>query len=148
MAFSLNKVLLGGNLTRDPETKFLANENCVANFGLATNRKYKKDGETVEEVTFLDCEAWGRTAELIGQYLTKGSACFIEGRLKLDQWDDKTTGEKRSKIKIVVDSVQFIGGKPDSVTHPATPQASSVDPAVKRTTVHKTAEVDEDSPPF
>jgi single-strand DNA-binding protein len=108
MAVAINRVLLGGNLTRDPQVRFLANEQAVANFGLAINRRFKgSDGQMKEEVTFVDVEAWGRTAELVGQYLTKGRACFVEGRLKLDSWDDKD-GQKRQKLKVVADSVQFL----------------------------------------
>jgi single-strand DNA-binding protein len=112
MSLNYNRVTLAGNLTRDPQVRFFANERAVADFGLAINRKFKaNDGSLKEETTFVDVEAWGRTAELVGQYLTKGSGCFIEGRLKLDSWDDKKTGEKRSKIKVVADSVQFLGGR-------------------------------------
>jgi single-strand DNA-binding protein len=108
MAVSLNRVILAGNLTRDPQVRFLANEQAVANFGLAVNRRYKgSDGQMKEETTFVDIEAWGRTAELVGQYLTKGRAAFIEGRLKLDSWDDKD-GQKRQKLKVVADNVQFM----------------------------------------
>lgn len=108
MAVAINRVLLGGNLTRDPQVRFLPSEQAVANFGLAINRRFKgSDGQMKEEVTFIDVEAWGRTAELVGQYLTKGRACFVEGRLKLDSWDDKD-GQKRSKLKVVADSVQFL----------------------------------------
>ena len=108
MAVAINRVLLGGNLTRDPQVRFLANEQAVANFGLAINRRFKgSDGQMKDEVTFVDVEAWGRTAELVGQYLTKGRACFVEGRLKLDSWDDKD-GQKRQKLKVVADSVQFL----------------------------------------
>ena len=107
MSFSYNRVMLAGNLTRDPQVRFFANERAVADFGLAINRKYKtNDGQMKEETTFVDVEAWGRTAELVGQYLTKGRGCFIEGRLKLDSWDDKESGQKRSKLKIVADSVE------------------------------------------
>lgn len=110
MAVSLNKVLLAGNLTRDPQVKFFANERALADFAIACNRRYRgADGEMKEEVTFVDVEAWGRTAELVGQYLTKGQPCFIEGRLRLDSWEDKQTGAKRSKLKVVADSVQFLG---------------------------------------
>lgn len=107
MAVSVNKVILAGNLTRDPQVKFLQNEQAVANFGIAINRRYKKGAEMMEEVTFVDIECWGKTAELVGQYLTKGRACLVEGHLKLDQWDDKD-GQKRSKLKVVADSVQFL----------------------------------------
>ena len=110
-AFSLNRVMLAGNLTRDPQVRFFANERAVANFGLAINRRYKtNDGQMKDETTFVDVEAWARTAELVGQYLTKGSPCYIEGRLKLDSWEDKD-GQKRQKLAVVADSVQFL---PDS----------------------------------
>lgn len=110
MAMNLNRVLLAGNLTRDPQIRFLANEKAVGEFGLAVNRRFKDaNGEAKEEVTFVDIEVWGRTAELVGQYLTKGKGCFIEGRLKLDSWDDKETGQKRSKLRVVADQVQFTG---------------------------------------
>src|SRR4051812_5023989 len=109
MSLSLNKVTLAGNLTRDPQVRFFANERAVADFGLAVNRKYKaNDGTLKEETTFVDIEAWGRTAELIGQYLTKGRACYVEGRLKLDSWEDKKGGQKRTKLKVVADNVQFL----------------------------------------
>lgn len=107
---SFNSVTLLGNLTRDPELKTLASGGAVANFGLAVNRRWKTDGETKEETTFVDCEAWGRTAELIGQYLTKGSACLVQGRLKYDTWEDKD-GSRRSRLKVVAEQVQFIDRK-------------------------------------
>lgn len=114
MSFNYNRVTLAGNLTRDPQVRFFANERAVADFGLAINRRFKgPDGQQKEETTFVDVEAWGRTAELVGQYLTKGSPCFVEGRLRLDSWDDKKTGEKRSKLKVVAESVQFIGSRGD-----------------------------------
>jgi len=114
MALQFNRVLLAGNLTRDPQVRFFANERAVADFGLAINRKYKTaDGQMKEEVTFVDIEAWGRTAELVGQYLTKGRACFVEGRLRLDSWEDKKDGQKRSKLKVVADNVQFLDSNRD-----------------------------------
>jgi single-strand DNA-binding protein len=110
---NLNRVLIAGNLTRDPQTKLLSGDRAVANFGLAINRKFKgSDGEQKEEATFVEVEAWGRTAELAGQYLAKGRPCFIEGRLKLDQFEDKE-GKKQSRLKVVAESIQFIGGKRD-----------------------------------
>jgi single-strand DNA-binding protein len=116
MPLNFNRVTIAGNLTRDPQVKFLAGEKAVANFSLAINHRYKDDeGAKKEETTFIDIEAWGRTAELIGQYLTKGSNCFIEGRLKLESWEDKDTKAKRSKIKVVADNVQFLDRKTDTV---------------------------------
>lgn len=112
MSLNVNTVILAGNLTRDPEMRSLANERAVANFGLAINRRWKSpDGEVKEDVTFVDVEAWGRTAELVGQYLTKGSGCYIEGRLKLDTWTDQASGQKRSRMKVVAESVQFVGNR-------------------------------------
>jgi len=119
MAGSYNKVLLMGNLTRDVELRHLPNSNtAVANIGLAVNRRFRTaDGENREETTFVDCEAFGRTAETMSQYLKKGRPVFVEGRLKLDQWEDRD-GQKRSKLKVVVESFQFIdsreGGGGDS----------------------------------
>jgi len=108
---SYNKVILMGNLTRDIETR-AAGKSTIAQIGLAVNRKWTSEtGEKKEEVTFIDAEAWGRTAETMAQYLKKGRPVFIEGRLKLDQWDDKETGQKRSKLKVVVESFRFVGGK-------------------------------------
>lgn len=106
---SFNKVMLMGNLTRDIEIRHTPSNTAVGNFGLAVNRKYKtQSGEQREEVAFIDCEAWGRTAEVMAQYLSKGRPVFIEGRLKFDSWDDKNGGGKRSKLSVVVDNFQFI----------------------------------------
>ncbi len=109
---NLNKVMLMGNLTRDPEIKYTPKGTAIANFGIAVNRTYTPEGgEKREEVTFIDLEAFGRTAEVIGEYFKKGRPIFIEGRLKLDSWDDKTTGKKMSKLRVVVDSFEFLGSR-------------------------------------
>jgi single-strand DNA-binding protein len=109
-----NKVLLMGHLTRDVECRYTPKGSAVAQIGLAVSRKWKDDAyNQKEETVFVDCEAWGRTAETMAQYLGKGKPVFIEGRLKLDQWEDKETGQKRSKIKVVVESFQFVAGKTD-----------------------------------
>ncbi|MGJ8637679.1 MAG: single-stranded DNA-binding protein [Phycisphaerales bacterium] len=106
---SFNKVMLMGNLTRDIEIRHTPSNTAVGNFGLAVNRKYKtQSGEQREEVAFIDCEAWGRTAEVMAQYLSRGRPVFIEGRLKFDSWEDKNGGGKRSKLSVVVDNFQFI----------------------------------------
>lgn len=108
---SYNKVILLGNLTRDPELRYTPKGTVTARLGLAVNRSYKTDtGETREETTFIDIDAWGKQAELIGQYLRKGNPLFVEGRLKLDQWDDKNTGQKVSKLRVVMENFQFVGG--------------------------------------
>ena len=108
---NFNKVLLVGNLTRDPELKHTPSNQAVAQIGLAVNRNFQtKDGEKREETTFVDCEAWGRTAEVMSQYLAKGRPVLVEGRLKLDQWQDKD-GNNRSKLKVVIENFQFLGGR-------------------------------------
>ena len=109
---NLNKVMLMGNLTRDPEIKYTPKGTAIANFGIAVNRNYSTEsGEKREEVTFIDIEAWGRTAEVIGEYFKKGRPIYIEGRLKLDTWDDKQTGQKKSKLRVVADSFEFLGSR-------------------------------------
>lgn len=108
---NVNKVILIGNLTRDPEVKYTPKGTAVAEVGLAVNRNYTVgDGEKREETTFIDVELWGRTAELAAQYLAKGRSVYFEGRLKLDTWDDKATGAKRSKLRVVAETMQFLGG--------------------------------------
>ena len=107
---SYNKVFLMGNLTRDPQVKHLPSQMVVVEFGLAVNRKYKTaDGADKEEVAFVDCTAFGRQAETISQYCTKGKPIFVEGRLKFDTWDDKSGGGKRSKLTVVVENFQVLG---------------------------------------
>jgi single-strand DNA-binding protein len=110
MAASLNKVLLMGNLTRDPEVKYTPKGTAVCDLGLAINDSYKaQDGTIKETVTFVDVEVWGRTAENCKQYLTKGRPIFVEGQLKLDTWETPQ-GEKKSKMRVRADRVQFLGG--------------------------------------
>src|SRR3954451_16371579 len=109
---SFNKVILMGNLTRDPQLKYLPSQMAVVEFGLAMNRKFRtQQGEDREEVTFVDCSAFGKTGELINQYFTKGKPIFIEGRLKYDSWEDKQGGGKRSRLTVVVENFQFVGGR-------------------------------------
>ena len=108
---NLNRVFLMGNLTRDPEIRYTPSGMAVANIGLAVNRRWKDktSGEMREEVTFVDIDAWGREAELAGQYLAKGRPLFVEGRLKLDPWEDRDSKQKRSKLKVVCERFQFLG---------------------------------------
>lgn len=109
---SLNKVMLIGNLTRDPEVRYTPKGTAVTDLGLAMNRVYSTDGgERREEVTFVDVTVWGRQAESAGQWLAKGRPVFIEGRLQMDEWDDKNTGQKRYRLKVVADNWQFVGPK-------------------------------------
>ena len=108
---SLNKVMLIGNLTRDPEVRHTPKGSAVCDLALAVNRTYMTDNnERVQEVTYVDVVFWGRQAEVVGQYLRKGSPIFIEGRLQLDTWDDRTTGQKRSKLRVVGEAMQLLGG--------------------------------------
>jgi single-strand DNA-binding protein len=109
---NLNRVFLIGNLTRDPEVRYTPKGTAVTELGLAVNRTYSTEqGEKKEETTFVDVEFWGRQAEVVGEYLKKGRPVFIEGRLKLDSWDDKQTGQKRSKLRVVGEGFQFLGGR-------------------------------------
>src|SRR5712671_4387296 len=106
---SFNKVILAGNLTRDPELRYTPAGLAIASFGLAINRSWKSEsGENKEEVTFVDIDAFGRQAEVIGQYMRKGRPFLVEGRLKLHQWEDKNTHQKQSKLKVVLESFSFI----------------------------------------
>jgi len=106
---SYNKVILVGNLTRDPELRYTPKGLAIAKLGLAVNRTWKSEtGETKEEVTFVDIDSFGKQAETIGQYLKKGRQVLVEGRLRLDQWDDKQTGQKRSKLGVVMEAFQFL----------------------------------------
>ncbi|WP_437205988.1 single-stranded DNA-binding protein [Planctomicrobium sp. SH664] len=113
---SFNKVILVGNLTRDPEVKYTTGGTAVAEIGLAVNRQWfdKQSNERKEEVTFVDVTLWGRQAEVAGEYLAKGRPVLIEGRLQLDSWDDKTTGQKRSKLRVVGENMTMLGGRGDS----------------------------------
>lgn len=108
----LNKVFLIGNLTRDPELRTTPKGTPICQFGIAVNRQFKDEsGATRDETTFIDIEAWGKQGELVAKYLSKGSPAMVEGRLKLDQWEDKTSGQKRSKLKVVLDNVQFLSSR-------------------------------------
>ena len=112
---SVNKVIIVGNLTRDPVTKQLPTQSMVTEFGIAMNRKFKSaSGEDREEVAFVDCSAFGRQAETISQFCTKGKPLFVEGRLKYDTWDDKGGAGKRSKLSVVVENFQFLPSNRDA----------------------------------
>ena len=108
---NLNRVFLIGNLTRDPELRYIPSGTAVANFGLATNRSYTtQDGEKKEEVCFVDIVAWAKTAEVCANYLSKGSLVFIEGRLQYDSWETED-GQKKSRLKVRADKVQFLSSR-------------------------------------
>jgi single-strand DNA-binding protein len=117
---SVNKVILIGNLTRDPQTKQLPTQSLVTEFGLAMNRKFKSpEGEDREEVCFVDCAAFGRQAEVIQKYCKKGKSLYVEGRLRYDTWEDKNGHGKRSKLSVVVENFQFLGSKDESGVVPS-----------------------------
>lgn len=123
MSLQLNDVRIAGNLTRDPQVRFLANDMTVAQFGIATNRRWKAaDGQMRDEATFIDCEVWGKTAEMVGQHFGKGMAIYVSGRLKLESWEKD--GQKHSKLKLVVDEVKFVESKGAAAPVTATPAAS------------------------
>jgi len=110
---SFNKVILVGNLTRDPEVRYIPSGTAVCDVGLAVNSQWtdRKTNERKEEVTFIDVTLWGRTAEIAGEYLAKGRPVLIEGRLHLDSWEDKESGQKRSKLKVIGESLQMLGSR-------------------------------------
>ena len=138
---NVNKVFLIGNLTRDPELRYTPKGTAVADIGLAVNRVRNNDqGDRVEETTFIDVTLWGRQAELAQQYLSKGRGVFIEGRLQLDSWDDKQSGQKRTKLKVVGENLQFLpdgrsgsggggGGAPAQRPAQSAPAPAPADPA-------------------
>ena len=150
---SLNKVLLIGNLTRDPDVRMMSNGRPVCNFGLALNRSYKDaEGNRKDETTFVDVESFGPRAEAVGRFFTKGRAIFIEGRLKLDQWESKE-GEKRSAIRVVLDNFEFVDSKQDVPsnqgrnieTTSSTPPSSSDSPR-SESTPSSDSDLDDDVP--
>ena len=109
---SVNKVILVGNCTRDPEIRYTPKGTAVTDLGLAMNRYYSSDGgEKREETTFVDVTLWGRQAEIAGEYLKKGRPVYIEGRLQMDSWEDKNSGQKRSKLKVVGEQMQLLGSR-------------------------------------
>lgn len=110
---SFNKVILLGNLTRDPEVRYTPKGSAVCDLGIAVNRQYTLDsGEKREEVTYVDVVLWSRLAEIAGEYLKKGRPVFIEGRLQMDTWDDKQTGQKRTKLRVIGETMQLLGSRP------------------------------------
>lgn len=153
---SFNKVILLGNLTRDPELRYTPKGTAIARFGLAVNRTFTNEaGEKKDETTFVDIDAFGRTAEIVGQYLKKGRPIFIEGRLRYDTWDDKQTGQKRSKLGVVLESFQFLdfkGGGDQGTDQPTRSRPASAAPPVAPSDPASPAEPDgppaEDDVPF
>ena len=132
---NVNKVILIGNVTRDVEVKFTPKGTAVAGITLAVNRNYKTDsGEKREEVTFVDVELWGRVAEIAGEYVRKGNPLYVEGRLKQDSWEDKDSGQKRTKLKVVAENIQLLGarqGAAKAATEERPVEAASVMPVAE-----------------
>ena len=148
---SFNKVILIGNLTRDPEVRYTPKGTAVAEIGLAVNRVYTTDaGEKREEATFVDVTLWGRTAEIAGEYLKKGRPVFIEGRLQMDTWDDKQTGQKRSKLRVIGETMQLLGSRPPAGAAESSDEERSSRGAKPAPPPPKpaSAEPDEDEIPF
>jgi len=163
---NLNKVMVIGNLTRDPEIKYTPKGSAIADVALAINRNYTTDsGEKREETTYVDVVLYGRLAEIAGEYLKKGRPVYIEGRLKLDTWDDKATGQKRSKMRVVGEGLQLRGGREGgspgggggggdyeeadrSVRRPPARQESSARPAGNKPPHDPDLDVEHDDIPF
>lgn len=122
---NLNSVFLMGNLTRDPELRMTPKGTAICVFSIAINRSFNTEsGDKKEEVTYVDIEAWGKTAENVSKYFNKGKPIFVQGRLKLDQWEDKNTKEKRQRLKVVMENFQFIGGKDGGGAQQQAPQSA------------------------
>lgn len=128
-----SKAIIAGNLTRDPELRSTTTGNSVCRFGVAVNRSFRVNGELREETSFIDCTAWGKTGETISQYLHKGSAILLSGRLSQSTWEDKETGQKRSRVEIVVDDFNFISGgdEPGTPSYRDTAGSAGTDSAAK-----------------
>lgn len=147
---NFNKVILAGNLTRDPELRYTPKGTAIARIGMAINRTWKNEtGETKEEVTFVDVDAWGRQAEVISQYLKKGRPILIEGRLKLDQWEDKNTKQKQSKLRVVLEGFQFLdSGRGDGAGAPDAGRGRATAPAAAPAPESDGPPPEEDDVPF
>src|SRR5437899_1774613 len=130
---NFNKVILAGNLTRDPELRYTPKGTAIARLGIAINRRWKSEtGEAKEEVTFVDVDAFGKTAETIAQYLKKGRPILMEGRLRYDTWEDKQTNQKKSKLNVVLETFQFLDsgrGGDAGAEAPSRPPAAPAKPA-------------------
>lgn len=155
---SYNKVILLGNVTRDIEVRYTPKGSAVCDFGIAVNHKYKSDsGEMMESVTFVDITLFGKVAEIAGKYLSKGNPVLVEGRLQTDSWEDKQTGQKRSKLKVVGENMQLLGGKREegggdsggqSQARPATGQRQQARPQQQKREEPDYGSMPEDDIPF
>jgi single-strand DNA-binding protein len=151
---SFNKVILVGNLTRDPELRYSGKGTAIAKLGVAVNRTWTSEtGEKKEETTFVDVDVFGRTAENVGQYLRKGSPLLVEGRLRLETWEDKQTNQKRSKLSVVAEYIQFLGSprgaaETGAAPAPARPAAAAPAAAAPGTAEPEIPPTEEDDVPF
>ena len=156
---NFNKVILAGNLTRDPELRYTPSGSAIAKIGLAINRSWRdQNGESRTDTTFVDVDAFGKQAETIGQYLRKGRPILIEGRLRLDSWDDKQTGQKRSRMGVVLETFQFLDGgrgrdddggdSGDNPSHQQPPPAPQQQPRRPAPTSRQAPPIDDDDVPF
>ena len=145
---NFNKVYLIGNLTRDPELRTTPKGTAICQFGLAVNRDFKTDGgEKQSETTFVDVEAWGKQGETVAKYCAKGRPLFVEGRLKLDSWEDKASGQKRQKLKVVLEGFQFLGGKAEA-SQAGGYETAATSGAGETRTFMKPAQADDSEIPF
>jgi single-strand DNA-binding protein len=152
---NLNKVFLMGRLTRDPDVRYTPKGTQITELGLAVNRTFQgENGEKKEESVFVEIILWGKSAEVAGQYLQKGRSVFVEGRLQLDTWDDKQTGQKRSKLRVVGENLQFLGGQNaegvPAATAPAPParRPAAVTPERRQPAPAALTAIPQDSDPF
>lgn len=146
---NFNKVILAGNLTRDPELRYTPKGMAIARLGLAINRSWKTEtGEQKEEVTFVDIDSFGRQAEVVSQYLKKGRPVLIEGRLKYDTWDDKQTNQKRSKLSVVMESFSFLDSRTGDTSGGGPPSARSREPEAPPPATEPDGPPSEDDVPF
>jgi single-strand DNA-binding protein len=149
---NLNRVLLIGNLTRDPEVRYTPKGTAVTDIGIAVNRVYSgDDGEKKEETTFVDVTLWGRQAEVAQEYLKKGRPVFVEGRLQLDTWDDKQTGQKRSRLRVVAENMQMLGSRGENEGGPSAPgsqRRTAPPPSPRQTPKDPDLDAEPDDIPF
>lgn len=144
MAKGFNKVVLMGNLTRDPETRTTPNGQSVTNFSLAVNRTWRDaNGQNQETVSYIDCVAWGKAGEIIAQYMQKGRALLVSGRLDQRSWDDKETGAKRSKVEVVVEDFNFIDGGGGGAGDGSVPSRSSSSASSKKSAEPEVDDIDD-----
>lgn len=147
MPASFNQVTLVGYLTRNIELKRTASGTAVTEMGLAVNDRVKHDGEWVDEVTYIEVTLWGRTAEVADKYLSEGSPALIAGRLKMDRWEDRETGKERSRLKVVADRLQMLGGKAEKVLRKLDPEPKQ-NPKPKSQGFDVRLDIEGEEPPF